>query len=165
MRHKKRQVQDQLYSRFEAGRKDPPDEPRFLEDFIGSGQSRLYDLFIDGYNVLLAVPEEDGHFSHKDFTRSRERFIEAVAAKSRYFARVYLVFDGVEDSSGVRANMEIIYTDKTKRSADAAIIERIVARKDKKVVLVTGDESIISSVQDRIYALINVVDFYMFLFE
>jgi hypothetical protein len=165
VRHKKRQVQERLYSRFEAGRKDPPGEPRFLEDFIGSGRSRLYDLFVDGYNVLLGVHEEDGHFINKGFSQFRERFIEAVAAKSLYFAKVYLVFDGVEDSSAFQANIEIIYTDKTKTSADAAIIERIAARKDKKVVLVTGDEGIISSVQDRIYALIDVVDFYTFLFE
>ena len=115
--------------------------------------------------MLLRVHGGDEHFSRMGFTQFREQFIEAVAARSKYFAKVYLVFDGVEDSRDVQANAEIIYTDKTKSSADAVIIERITARKDKKVLLVTGDEGIISSVQDRIFALIDVVAFYMFLFE
>ena len=54
---------------------------------------------------------------------------------------------------------------KRKSSADAVIIEKITARKDKKILLVTEDEGIISSVEHRIFALINVIDFYMFLFE
>jgi Skp family chaperone for outer membrane proteins len=167
VRHKKRQIMERLYARFAPGREDLPDEGRFrrLEDFVGSGRSRRYDLFIDGYNVLLRVHGEDEHFSGARFTRLREQFIEAVAAKSGDFARVYLVFDGVEHSQAIAANAEIIYTDKAESSADAAIIERINARKDKKILLVTGDEEIISSVQDRIFALIDVVAFYMFLFE
>lgn len=166
-RHKKRQILERLYSQFEPGREERPSETRFrhLEDFIGAGQSRRYDLFIDGYNVLLRAHGAGGHVSRMDFTQFREQFIEAVAAKSRYFAEVYLVFDGVEDSRTVQANVQIIYTDKTKSSADAVIIEKIVARKDKKILLVTGDEGIISSVQDRIFALIDVAAFYMFLFE
>ena len=52
--------------------------------------------------------------------------------RGKYFAKVYLVFDGVEDSRDLRANTEIIYTDKTKRSADAAIIERIYCKKGQK---------------------------------
>jgi hypothetical protein len=44
-------------------------------------------------------------------------------------------------------------------------MERITARKDKNILLVTGDEEIISSVQNRIFALIDVVAFYMFLFD
>jgi len=122
-------------------------------------------LFIDGYNVLLRVHGADEDFVRAGFTQSREQFIEAVAAKSRHFVKVYLVFDGVEDSRDVQANTEIIYTDKTKSSADAVIMERITARKDKNILLVTGDEEIISSVQNRIFALIDVVAFYMFLFD
>jgi hypothetical protein len=165
--HKKRQILERLYSQFEPGREDRPPETRFqrLEEFISAGQSSRYDLFIDGYNVLLRVHGADGHFPRMDFTQFREQFIEAVAAKSRYFAKVYLVFDGVEDSRDVQANVQIIYADKTKSSADAVIIERISARKDKNILLVTGDEEIISAVQDRIFALIDVVAFYMFLFE
>jgi len=167
VRHKKRQILERLYSQFEPGREErvPEDRFRHLEDFISAGQSRRYDVFIDGYNVLLRVHGAGGHFSRMDFTQFREQFIEAVAAKSRYFAKVYLVFDGVEDSRDVQANVEIIYTDKTKSSADAVIMERITARKDKNILLVTGDEEIISSVQNRIFALIDVVAFYMFLFD
>ncbi len=165
--HKRRQIMERLYSQFEPGREDLPHERQFqrLEDFVSSGESKRYDLYIDGYNVLLRVHGGDEHLSGIRFTQLREQFIEAVAAKSRHFAKVYLVFDGVEDSSDLRANTEIIYTDKTKSSADAAIIERITARRDKKVLLATADEEIISSVRRGIYALINVVDFYMFLFE
>jgi hypothetical protein len=167
VRHKKRQILERLYSLFEPGREERPPETQFrhLEDFIGAGQSRRYDLFIDGYNVLLRVHGAGGHFSRMDFTQFREQFIEAVAAKSRYFSEVYLVFDGVEDSRTVQANVQIIYADKTKSSADAVIIEKITARKDKNILLVTGDEGIISSVQYRIFALIDVAAFYMFLFE
>ncbi len=167
VQHKKRQILERLYSLFEPGTEERPPETRFrrLEDFIGAGHSRRYDLFIDGYNVLLRVHGAGGHFSRMDFTQFREQFIEAVAAKSRHFAEVYLVFDGVEDSRSVQANVQIIYTDKTKSSADAVIIEKINARKDKKILLVTGDEEIISSCQDRIFALIDVAAFYMFLFE
>ncbi|MGC9967127.1 MAG: NYN domain-containing protein [Syntrophobacteraceae bacterium] len=167
VRHKKRQIMERLYSQFEPGREDQAHEGQFrrLEDFIGSGQSRSYDIFIDGYNVLLRVHGADEDLSGVRFTQLREQFIEAVAAKSRYFAKVFLVFDGVEHSRSVQANAEIIYTDKTKSSADAAIIERITARRDKKVLLVTRDEEIISSVQDKIFALVDVVAFYLFLFE
>ncbi len=167
VRRKRRQIMERLYSQFESGREERPHETRFrhLEDFIGSGQSRRYDLFVDGYNVMLRVYGGDEHFSRVGFTQFREQFIEAVAAKSRYFAKVYLVFDGVEDSTDVRANAQVIYTDKTKSSADAVIIERITATMDKKVLLVTEDEGIISSVEHRIFALIDVVDFYTYLFE
>ncbi|SPF44980.1 hypothetical protein SBDP1_520035 [Syntrophobacter sp. SbD1] len=165
VRHKRRQILERLYSKFEPERRKRAPDPRFLEDFISSGQSRRYELFIDGYNVLLRVQEGDEHSLRPGFTQFREQFIEAVAAKGKYFAKVYLVFDGVEDSRDLQANTEIIYTDKTRRSADAVIIERIAARKDKKVLLVTADEGIISVVEDRIFALVDVVDFYMYLFE
>lgn len=167
VRHKKRQIMEGLYARFHPGRKDRPIErqPRGLEDFVESGQSKRYDLYIDGYNVLLRVHGSDEYLSGVRFTKFREQFIEAVAAKSRHFARVYLVFDGVEDSTDIQANAEIIYTDKNKSSADAAIMERIAAARGRQVLLVTEDEEIISAVRDRIFALIDVAAFYMFLFE
>ncbi len=167
VRHKKRQILERLYFQFEPKREGYAEETgsRHLDDFIKSGQSRRYDLFIDGYNVLLRAYGEDGNFSRGDFTKFRNRFIDAVSAKSRHFAKVWLVFDGIEESSSVAANLQIIYTDKAINSADEVLIEKISARKDRKVLLVTGDEGIISSVGDRIYALIDVADFYMFLFE
>jgi len=164
LRHKRRQILERLYSQFEPKGLDPPHEPRFLDDFVASGRSRGYELFIDGYNVLLRALGTDEH-SRAGFAQFRQQFIEAVAARSRSFAKVYLVFDGVEDSRDTLSNMEVIYTDKNKRSADAVIIEKISSGKGKKILLVTGDEGIISSVQGRIFALINAVDFYMFVFE
>jgi len=165
VRHKKRQILERLYALFGSEKKERPRDPRFFEDLVGSGQSRRYDLFIDGYNVLLRVNGGNEQLSRTAFTRFREQFVEAVAAKSSCFAKVWLVFDGIENSRDIRANAEIIYTDKSKSSADAVIIEKINARKEKKILLVTADEGIISSVQDRIFGLIDIVDFYMFLFE
>ncbi|MDR3554220.1 MAG: NYN domain-containing protein [Syntrophobacteraceae bacterium] len=166
-RHKKRQIFERLYFQFEPKRKLPAHQtgPRYLDDFLKSGQSRRYDLFIDGYNVLLRAHGEDENFKRGDFTKFRNRFIEAVSARSRYFAKVWLIFDGIEESSGVAGNVQIIYTDKAVHSADEALIEKISARKDGKILLVTGDEGIISAVADKIFALIDVADFYMFLFE
>lgn len=166
VRHKKRQILEGLYSHFTpaeaAGGKHRPF--RDLEDFIQSGQSRRYDLFVDGYNVLLKV-HGDSEVLKKSFTQMREQFIEAVVRKGSHFGRVFLVFDGVENSRDLRGNTEIIYTDKTRMSADSAIIDRISARKDRNILLVTEDEEIISSVENRIFALISPIDFYMFAFE
>ncbi|MDR3568285.1 MAG: NYN domain-containing protein [Syntrophobacteraceae bacterium] len=167
VRHKRRQILERLYFQFEPKRKASARNtgPRYLDDFITSGQSRRYDLYIDGYNVLLRAHGEDGHFTRQEFTKFRNRFIEAVSAKSANFSRVWLVFDGVEESSSVAANLQIIYTDKAVNSADEVLIEKIEARKDSKVLLVTGDEGIISAVEEKIFALIDVADFYMFLFD
>ncbi|MGC9194950.1 MAG: NYN domain-containing protein [Syntrophobacteraceae bacterium] len=167
VRHKRRQIFERLYARFEPKEegKAAKSGANHLDDFVKSGQSRGYELFIDGYNVLLSALGEEEHFLQGDFTRFRNRFIEAVSAGSRYFAKVWLVFDGVEESSSVAANMQIIYTDKTINSADEVLIEKISLRKDKKALLVTADEGIISLVEDKIFALINVADFYLFLFK
>ncbi len=167
VRHKRRQILERLYARFEPKKEGKARKTgeNYLDDFVKSGQSRGYELFIDGYNVLLSALGEEEHPLRNDFTKFRNRFIEAVSAGSRYFAKVWLVFDGIEESSSVAANMQIIYTDKTISSADEVLIEKISLRKDKKALLVTGDEGIISSVEDKIFALINVVDFYLFLFK
>ena len=165
--HKRRQIFERLYFRFQPKAKEflRRGWPRRLDDFIKSGQSRRYDLFIDGYNVLFRAHGEGGQLSGEEFTRFRNRFIEAVSAKSAHFARVFLVFDGVEESSSVAANLQIIYTDRATGSADDALIEKIGARRDGKVLLVTGDEGIISAVEKKIFALVDVAEFYMFLFE
>ena len=167
VRHKKQQILERLYSQYEpeknAGRRDS--SFRNLEDFVESGNSRRYDLFADGYNVLLSIHAADGDLLRRNFTQLREQFIEAVTIKSKYFRKLFLVFDGVENSRDIQGNTEIIYTDKTRRTADSAIIDLISARSDKKILLVTADEEIITSVQDRIFALVDPVDFYMFVFE
>jgi len=167
VRHKRRQIMERLYSRFAPQREDLHRRRAFrdLEDFIASGASRQYPVFVDGYNVLLSVHGEEGSLPRRDFALLREQFIEAAASKSAAFARLFLVFDGIESSRDVRGNLEIVYTDKKYRSADAHIIERISPKHEKKPVLVTGDEGIISPVQERIFSLIDPIDFYMFLFD
>ena len=166
VKHKRRQILERLYFQFEpsknAGRQKGA---RYLDDFIKSEESRRYELFIDGYNVLLRSHAEGGHFPRGELTKFRNRFIEAVSTKSKHFAKVWLVFDGVEESRTVAANMQIIYTDKAISSADEVLIEKISARKHRKSLLVTADEGIISAVGDHVFALIDVADFYMFLFE
>lgn len=167
LRHKKKQILERLYAEYEPGREVTGHARRFrdLEDFIASGESRRYDLFIDGYNVLLRIYKDERGTAVRALQHLREQFIEAVAGKSGHFARVVLVFDGVESSRHTTGNTEVIYTDRTIKSADAEIIERISPRKDKRILLVTADEGIISSVQERIFATIDPIDFYMFLFD
>lgn len=166
VRHKKRQILERLYSLYEPRIEDLGRERPFgnFSEFVSSGESRKYIVFVDGYNVLLRVHGEK-QFPPSGFTGLREQFVESVVARSRSFAGLCLVFDGVEDSKAVQGNVEIIYTDKTRMSADSAIIQRISSRGDKKNLLVTADREIISSVQNRIYAIVDPVAFYMFLYE
>lgn len=166
--HKRKQVLEGMYARFEPrGEALTRDKstPRTLDDFVGSGESRRYDLFVDGYNVLLRAHGENEEMVKRNFTELRESFMARVLEHAPRFARVVLVFDGVENSREVRGNTEIIFTDNRQKSADAVIIEKISARKDKKALLVTADEEIISKTQDRVFALIDPIDFYMFVFE
>ncbi|MFZ2446878.1 MAG: NYN domain-containing protein [Syntrophobacteraceae bacterium] len=164
--HKTRQIQERIYHRFEPGAEAQGRQKSFrdFDDFVGSGESRRYELYVDGYNVLLSVHESEEAVRQK-FTELREHFVEMVLKRSPRFARVFLVFDGVENSRDVRGNTEIIYTDKRRKVADAVIIEKVLAKKDKKILLVTADEEIIAATRDRIFALIDPADFYMFVFE
>jgi hypothetical protein len=167
VRHKRKQILERLYAQYEPDKSARKVDSHFrnLEDFVASGHGKRYDLYVDGYNVILRILAGEGDLLRNNFTQLREQFIEAATAKSRYFGRVFLVFDGIEDSRDVHGNVEIIYTDKERKTADSAIIELISAKKDKKILLVTADEEIISSVQNRIFALIDPIDFYMFVFE
>lgn len=164
--HKKKQVLERLYSNYSPSAASAVRKESFrsLDDFVRSGESRRYALFVDGYNVLLRVHEGNEDLVRRGFTELRERFIEAASRKSGHFAKVFLVFDGVQSSRENRGNTEIVYTDRRAKSADAAIVERVRARKDE-VLLVTADEAIISAVSGRTFALIDPVDFYMFVFE
>ncbi len=167
VRHKRKQILEGIYSRFEPRGetlKRDKSPPQTLDDFVGSGESRRYDLFVDGYNVLLRAHGENEEKLRRNFTELREQFVAMVLERSPRFARVFLVFDGTGNSREVRGNTEIIYTDKKQRSADAVIIEKVRARKDKKILLVTADEEIISATRERTFALIDPIDFYMFVF-
>ncbi|MCE5336270.1 MAG: NYN domain-containing protein [Desulfobacteraceae bacterium] len=167
VRHKKRQIMERLYSQFAPQREELGQRHVFrdLEDFIGSGESRRYTLYVDGYNVLLSVHGDEKQIPRRDFSQLREQFIEAAASRSAVFSRMVLIFDGIEGSRDLHGNLEIVYTDKKRRSADAYIIEKLSGKHDRKPVLVTADEGIISAVQERIFSLISPIDFYMFLFE
>jgi len=165
VRQKRKQVMEGLYSRFDRG-SAAPERAKFsrdLDEFVGAGGSRKYVLFADGYNVLLRVHGDNEDLARRGLTELREKFVEAVIRKSARFMKVFLVFDGVENSRDVRGNTEIIYTDKRVRSADAVIIEKVSARKDQ-VLLVTADEEIISATQNQTFALIDPIDFYLFAF-
>ncbi len=168
IRHKRKQVLDGIYSRFvprgDALKRGRP-LPRTLDEFVKSGESRRYDIFVDGYNVLLRAHGENEELVRQRFTELREGFVAKVIERAARFSRLYLVFDGIENSREVRGNTEIIFTDNRQRSADAVIIEKISARKDKKILLVTADEDIIAKTRDRVFALIDPIDFYMFVFE
>lgn len=166
VRQKRKQVMEGIYSRFDRGEAAPVRRKpcRDLDDFVGSGGSRRYVLFADGYNVLLRVHGDNEDLVRSSLTELREKFVEAVLRKSARFMKVFLVFDGVENSRDVLGNTEIIYTDKRVRSADAVIIEKVSARKDQ-VLLVTADEEIIAATRDHTFALIDPIDFYLFAFE
>ena len=170
IRLKKRQILEVLYSRF-----PPPATPqgprhgfRTLDDFVKSGGSKQHDLYIDGYNILLVVRGNDVREAEAPYslTEHREDFIAAVCGKSGTFRRITLVFDGVEDSRDRRGNVDIVYTDKSRgTTADSVIIREILRRKDGRAVLATADAEIIRATESRLFAVIEPLDFYTFVFD
>jgi predicted RNA-binding protein with PIN domain len=163
--HKKRQIMESLYAQYQTFQVKTSHHRHFrnLEDFVESGESKKYDVYVDGYNVLLKLQGQDRSSSPLGLTASREQFAAAVVRRSRHFRKVYLVFDGREDSRYRQGNTEIIYTDKSRgNTADAHIIQAVQKAKDRKVLLVTEDQEIIQAVEDRLYAVVNSYHFYMF---
>lgn len=166
---KKRQIFEILYARFQP-------EPEFqaaasrqfqnLEDFVQSGQSKKYDLYVDGYNILLKGQGEKKTGPVLSLSTLREQFIQAVSRKSSLFQKVYLVFDGTWSSKDRYENLELIYTDKNRGvTADMVIIRALDKRKDKRAILITADEGIIRAVGKKIYALIDPYHFFTFIFD
>jgi len=165
---KKRQILEMLYSLFQPPVEAPAKErkSRSFDDFVRSGQSKRYDIYVDGYNILLKVQGGKKTGPDTSLAAFREEFIRAVCEKSRLFRKVYLVFDGVEDSTDRCGNAEIVYTDKGRgRTADIAIIEALRKRKDNLALLVTADQEIIRETENRVYATVHPYHFYMFIFE
>lgn len=163
--HKRRQIMEVLYAehRPEPSAIPPSGVFRFLEDFIHSGKSKGFDVFVDVYNVLLRIWKADRKVPSGSLISLREDFIAAVSRKSRVFRKVILVFDGQEDSRKPLGNVEVVYTDKDRgHSADGFIIDSITRRRDRKVLLVTEDHEIIKATENRLYALIDPLDFYFF---
>ena len=165
--HKKRQIMENLYAQYQAPEEQPLQSRfRSLEDFVKGRESRKYDVYVDGYNILLKLQGKDRASSLFSLTALREQFTEAVVRKSQLFRKVYLAFDGLEDSRDRQGNTEIIYTDKNRgNTADAYIIQAIQKRKDRQLLLVTEDREIIRAVQDRLYAVVNPYDFYLFIYD
>ncbi len=65
-----------------------------------------------------------------------------------------------------RDNTEIIYTDKSRgNTADAYIIQALRKSKERLVVLVTGDQEIIQTIEDRLYAVVDPYHFYLFVYD
>lgn len=165
--HKKRQIMENLYAQYhlhqeQASRGRPSEN---LDDLVKSRESRRYDVYVDGYNILLKVHGRSRTPSLFPLTAVREQFTSMVVKKSQLFRRIYLVFDGQEDSRDRQGNTEIIFTDKSRgNTADAHIIQAIQKRKDRLVLLATGDHEIIEAVEDRIYAVVDPYHFYLFVY-
>lgn len=165
---KRRQIMENLYAQYQLLQEQSPQgrHSENLEDFVKSRESRRYDLYVDGYNILLKLHGKHRTSSPLSLTAVRGQFTEAVVRKSQLFRRVYLVFDGQEDSKDRQGNAEIIYTDKSRgNTADAYIIQAVQKRKDRLVLLATADQEIIGAVEDRIYALIDPYHFYLFVHD
>lgn len=165
---KKYQIFAPIYARFEpprserVSRKVLPD----FEDFVNSGRSRSHDLYVDGYNILLSAQSSGAAAGQGSLTELREEFIRRVVEKSRFFKRVVLVFDGVEDSRDRIQNVEIIYTDKFRgMDADNQLIQIIGKRKDRSALLVTADQQIIDATEPKVFALMDPGHFYLFVFD
>jgi hypothetical protein len=167
IKHKKRQILEVLYDRFKPSRDaDAGGKPdASLEDFVQSGQSRRFEVYIDGYNILLKVQGTEDAPPTLSLPVLREQFIGAVSEKSRLFKKITLVFDGVEESSDRRGNLEILYTDKTRgMTADAAIIQIMRRQKGTRALLVTADQEIIRAADSQV-AVVDPHTFYLFVFD
>lgn len=163
--HKKRQIMENLYAQYQMLQEQLPRGRHFenLDDLVKSRESKRYDLYVDGYNILLKLHGKSRSAPVLPLTAVREQFTAAVVRKSQLFRRIYLVFDGQEDSRDRQGNTEIIYTDKSRgNTADTYIIQAVQKRKDRLVLLSTGDQEIIGTVEDRIYALVDPYHFYLF---
>jgi hypothetical protein len=168
IQHKQRQIMENLYNEHPPLPENVTGSRKLLhfEDFVGSGESRKYDLFVDAYNILLMVTGKGKNSTAKFLPAMREDFLATLSRKSRHFHKVYAVFDGQEDSRDRLGNMEIIYTDKGRgATADAFIIDTIKKRKDQSALLVTGDQEVIRHVEGRIFGLIQPLHFYMFVHD
>ncbi len=162
---KKRQILEVLYASFPPAPNVTSRDQGFrnLDDFVRAGAGRKYDVFVDGYNILLNIPGETGKAPDASLAALRDDFINAVCRKSRSFRKIYLVFDGVEESREVRDNVEIIYADRKRgSSADTIIINAMKKLRDKAGLLVTADREIIAATEKWLYAVIDPLHFHMF---
>ena len=166
--HKKRQIMEHLYAQSEVRQDRWPGLRRAenLDDLVKTRESKRYDLFVDGYNILLTVHGKSQAPAAAVLSAVRERFTAAVVRKSQHFRKIYLVFDGQQDSRDRQGNTEIIFTDKNLgNTADAYIIQTVRKRKDRLVLIATADREIIEAIADRLYALVDPYHFYLFVHD
>lgn len=165
--HKRRQIQETLYHRFHAD--VPADVSRSaisLDELVQSGESRKYDLYVDGYNIVLRLLGDRPAGDNRSLAGLREAFIEKVLAKRHLFRKIFLVFDGVEGSRERHGNVAIIYSDKRYDiNADAVIMEALRKRRDKMSLLVTADREIITATEKRLFGIIEPLHYYSLLFD
>lgn len=165
--HKRRQILEALYGRFmkEAVPKDGRSDWKNLEQFVASGESRRYTVYVDGYNILLRLLSSEENRG-TDLADLRSDFIEAVQTKQNHFRKIVLVFDGEGDYSDQLGKVEIVYTDKTRgTTADLYILQAVRRSKDRKILLVTEDREIIEGAGARVFALIRPLDFYSYVHD
>ena len=165
--YKKRQILETIYARFRSEMEPDQrvDRCSSLDDLVRAGRGDKYDLFVDGYNILLTIHSPGMSAPISSLTAVREQFIDAIARKSHLFRKIYLVFDGVEASSELRGNLEVIYSDKTRgQTADAVIIGALKKRRDRQTLLVTADRGILDATDGHVYAIVDPYYFYAFIF-
>ena len=168
IQQKKSQVCEVLYHRFQPDKKKDAEPISYqnLDDFVESGESKKYDIYVDGYNVLLKVQGGKNGISDASLRALREEFTAGVLRKRHFFHKIFLVFDGVKESREAQGNVEIIFSDRTRGiSADTIIIRALGSRKDSKSVLVTADQEIIHQTERRVHASVDPFHFYMFVFD
>jgi hypothetical protein len=166
--HKQRQIMETLYARFQQGRQDRAKQRwvRDLDELTGTGASQDYDLFVDGYNILLMVHDAASDSLKASFAALREQFITALVSKSHWFHRIVAVFDGVLESRERHGNVDIVYADRNLgNSADAVIIRGLQKRSSQRTLLVTADREIIEQTARNVYAVIDPCHFYSLLFD
>jgi hypothetical protein len=165
--HKKRQILETIYARFRLGVEPDQrlDRCSSLDDLVRAGAGDKYDLFVDGYNILLTIHSPAVSAPVSSIMAVREQFIDAIAGKSHLFRKIYLIFDGVEGSRDRRGNLEIIYSDKSRgETADAVIIGALSKRRDRQTLLVTADRGILDATAGHLHAVVDPYHFYSFIF-
>jgi predicted RNA-binding protein with PIN domain len=167
VQHKRQQILEALYARFEAPQGVSAWSKRVgtFDDFVATGKSKTYDLFIDGYNLLLSTRPGQKAGLAMPIATLREELIRALCSRSHSFRRIYLVFDGVEESRERQGNVEIVYSNKVLgNTADTVIVQALSKSRDRRAILVTADRAIIEATEGRIYAVLSPFHLYHYLF-
>ena len=164
---KERQIQERIYQQFQPAQPAAArGRPLSLDELVAGGQSRRYDLYVDGYNILLQLDLGQSAKDPRALAELRESLIARMVAKGRLFRKVFLVFDGIDGSRDRQGNVDIIYSDKHHGiNADAIIIDALKKRRDQNSLLVTADREIIEATQQRVFGIIAPLHFYSLLFD